>query len=172
MVDNQKRKKVTLVWNGEDVARVWGVLIPGWRYLKYIDAPLANYSTLPFDKVLKIGDPSGYQPTTGYTYNERAMISLAVDSQHSEVGPEVAIILGEGGSRVVETDGASAAWMSENPGDCLVSPLRQGARVAYRPPLSQRWFEKFDGITSHQDNLPKLISVVPGRERTFFTTRN
>ena len=39
MVDNQKRKKVTLVWNGEDVARVWGSLFQGGDIFKYIDAP-------------------------------------------------------------------------------------------------------------------------------------
>ena len=32
MADNQKRKKVTLVWNGEDIARVFGSFFHGRRY--------------------------------------------------------------------------------------------------------------------------------------------
>ena len=52
MADNQKRKKVTLVWNGDDVARVFGSLFQRRGDIaKYIDLPLANYSTLPYDKV-------------------------------------------------------------------------------------------------------------------------
>ena len=96
MVDNQKRKKVTLVWNREDIGRDSDSLYQGGDIFKYIDMPLANYSTLPFDKVLKNGKMIGVSTYTGYTYNERAMISLAVvDTQHSEVGTEVTIVWGE-----------------------------------------------------------------------------
>src|SRR5207249_1163871 len=52
MTNNQKRKKVTLVWNGDDVARVFGSLFHNGDIAKYIDLPLANYATLPFDNVL------------------------------------------------------------------------------------------------------------------------
>jgi vanillate/3-O-methylgallate O-demethylase len=45
---------------------------------KYIDLPLANYATLPFDKVVKDGRTVGLSTYTGYTYNERAIISLGV----------------------------------------------------------------------------------------------
>ena len=43
------------------------------RLTKYIDLPLANYATLPYDKVLKGGQTIGVSTYTGYTYNERAM---------------------------------------------------------------------------------------------------
>ncbi len=60
MVNEQKRKKVTLVWNGEDIAKVFGSLFrSGGDITKYIDLPLANYATLPFDKVLKDGKTVG-----------------------------------------------------------------------------------------------------------------
>ena len=66
MVNRQKRKKVTLVWNGEDIARVFGSLFrDGGDVAKYIDLPLANYSTFPFDKVLKNGKTLGFQPILG-----------------------------------------------------------------------------------------------------------
>ena len=99
MADNQKRKKVTLVWNGDDVEHALGSLFHGRGDIaKYIDLPLANYSTLPFDKVLKDGKTVGVSTYTGYTYNERAMISLAmVDVEHSEPGTEVTLVWGEEG---------------------------------------------------------------------------
>jgi glycine cleavage system aminomethyltransferase T len=59
---------------------------------------LANYSTLPYDKVVKDGKTIGLSTYTGYTYNERAMISLAMlDANHSEPGTEVTLVWGEEG---------------------------------------------------------------------------
>ena len=84
MADNQRRKKVTLVWNGEDIQRVFGSLFHAGDVEKYIDLPLANYSTLPFDKVLKDGKIIGVSTYTGYTYNERAMLSLGVCRRGSQ----------------------------------------------------------------------------------------
>ena len=99
MAANQKRKKVTLVWNGDDVEHALGSLFHGRGDIaKYIDLPLANYSTLPYDKVLKDGKMVGVSTYTGYTYNERAMISLAmVDVEHSEPGAQVTLVWGEEG---------------------------------------------------------------------------
>jgi hypothetical protein len=49
-----KRKKVTLAWNGDDVAEAMGTLMTRSEApaAKYIDLPLSNYSTWPNDKVL------------------------------------------------------------------------------------------------------------------------
>ncbi len=47
---NQKRKKVTLVWNGKDVERATGTLFHAGDIEKYIDLPLANYSTCRMTK--------------------------------------------------------------------------------------------------------------------------
>ena len=99
IADKPKRKKVTLVWNGDDIARAFGSLFhAGGDITKYIDLPLANYATLPYDKVLKDGKTVGLSTYTGYTYNERAMVSLAmVDVEHSEPGTEVTLVWGEEG---------------------------------------------------------------------------
>ena len=49
---NPQRQKVTLVWNGDDVARVFRIAVhDAGDITKYIDLPLANYATLPYDKV-------------------------------------------------------------------------------------------------------------------------
>jgi vanillate/3-O-methylgallate O-demethylase len=133
-VNNQKRKKVTLVWNGEDVARVFGSLFAnGGGNAKYIDLPLANYSTLPYDKVLKDGNSIGISTYTGYTYNEHAMISLAVvESRHSEVGTEVTLVWGEegGGSSKPTVERHVQASIRAT---VAAVPYAQVARLAYRP---------------------------------------
>jgi vanillate/3-O-methylgallate O-demethylase len=98
-----KRKKVTLAWNGDDVAEAMGTLLtmgdsPG---AKYIDLPLSNYSTWPNDKVLSAGELIGVSTFSGYSYNERSMLSLAIVDVDVEIGAEVVLVWGEegGGSR-------------------------------------------------------------------------
>jgi vanillate/3-O-methylgallate O-demethylase len=134
MVNNQKRKKVTLAWNGEDIARVFGSLFADSTSIaKYIDLPLANYSTLPYDKVLKDGKIIGISTYTGYTYNERAMISLAVvESRHSEEGTEVTLVWGEegGGSSKPTVERHVQASIRAT---VAAVPYAQVARLAYRP---------------------------------------
>jgi vanillate/3-O-methylgallate O-demethylase len=133
IANNETRKKVTLVWNGDDIARVFGSLFHGGDIDKYIDLPLANYSTLPFDKVLKDGKTIGVSTYTGYTYNERAMLSLAiVDVKHSEPGTEVTLVWGE------EKRGSSKPTVERHKqveirATVASVPYAEVARVAYRP---------------------------------------
>jgi glycine cleavage system aminomethyltransferase T len=134
MAGNQRRKKVTLVWNGEDLSRVFGSLFrAGGDIAKYVDLPLANYSTLPYDKVLKDGKTVGISTYTGYTYNERAMISLAMmDVEHSGLGTEVTVVWGE------EKRGSSKPTVerhvqAEIRATVAPAPISEVARVAYRP---------------------------------------
>ena len=127
------RRKVTLVWNGDDVARAFRSLSDPGDITKYIDLPLANYSTLPFDRVLKDGKTIGLSTYTGYTYNERAIISLAVlDVEHSEPGTKVSLVWGEerrGSSKpTVERHAQSEIRTTVAP-----APISEVARVAYRP---------------------------------------
>jgi vanillate/3-O-methylgallate O-demethylase len=133
-----RRKKVTLVWNGDDLTRVMGSLFQsGGPIAKYVDLPLANYATLPFDTVLKDnavkdGEPVGLSTYTAYSFNERAMLSLAcVDVALSEPGTPVTIVWGE-------SDGASKPTVEPHaPANirATVAPVPYGevARVAYRP---------------------------------------
>ena len=53
MIGQQKHRKVTLVWNGDDTARDFRSLFQEGEISKYIDLPLANYATLPYDKLSK-----------------------------------------------------------------------------------------------------------------------
>jgi glycine cleavage system aminomethyltransferase T len=129
----QKRKKVTLVWNGDDVARVFRSLSNPGDAAKYIDLPLANYATLPFDKVMKGGKTVGVSTYTGYTYNERAIISLAVlDNEHSEPGTDVTLLWGEEG-RGSSKPTVERHVQVEIRATVQPAPISEVARVAYRP---------------------------------------
>ena len=97
MVDNPERKKVTLAWNGEDVARAMGTLFKKGDAAKYIDLPLSNYSTWPYDKLLVDGEMVGVSTFSGYSYNERSMLSLAIVDVDVELGNEVTLVWGEEG---------------------------------------------------------------------------
>jgi syringate O-demethylase len=96
-----RRKKVTLVLNGDDVTRAIGTMFQSGPRTKYFDFPSAVYSTLPYDKVLKDGKTIGVSTWCGYSANEGAMLTLAiVDVEHSEPGTPVTFVWGEedGGS--------------------------------------------------------------------------
>ena len=95
MADEPKRRKVTLAWNGEDVAAAMGSMFEKGDAVKYIDLPLSNYSTWPNDKLLVDGQMVGVSTFSGYSYNERSMLSLAVIDTDVELGNEVTVVWGE-----------------------------------------------------------------------------
>jgi glycine cleavage system aminomethyltransferase T len=100
MADQPRFKKVTIAWNGEDVARAIGTLFEKVDPVKYIDIPLSNYSTWPNDKLLHDGELVGISTFSGYSYNERSYLSLAMVDVDVEFGTEVTLVWGEedGGS--------------------------------------------------------------------------
>ena len=97
MADRPARKKVTLAWNGEDVAQAMGTMFEKATPVKYIDLPLSNYATWPYDKVLDGGDLVGVSTFSGYSWNERAMLSLAIVDVDVEIGTELTLVWGEEG---------------------------------------------------------------------------
>lgn len=133
MAGQARRKKVTLAWNGDDVARVFRSMFTNdGEPAKYIDLPLSNYSSWPYDKVLSGGKHVGVSTFSGYSSNERSMLSLAVvDIAQSEPGTEVTLVWGEegGGSAkpVVERHVQTEIRATVGP-----VPFSEVARVAYR----------------------------------------
>jgi glycine cleavage system aminomethyltransferase T len=129
-----RRQKVTLAWNGEDVERALGSLFSAGRNVaKYIDLPLANYATLPFDKVMKGSRVVGLSTYTGYSFNERSMLSLAViDKKYAKPGTEVVVVWGEedGGSTKPTVERHKQARIRATVGPV---PYGDTARTAYRP---------------------------------------
>jgi glycine cleavage system aminomethyltransferase T len=133
MADNPTRKKVTLAWNGDDVAAAMGTMFQEKDRAKYIDLPLSNYSTWPNDKVLKDGRMVGVSTFSGYSSNESSMLSLAmVDVEQSEPGTEVTLVWGEegGGSAkpVVERHVQTEIRATVGP-----APYAEVVRASYRP---------------------------------------
>jgi glycine cleavage system aminomethyltransferase T len=77
-----------------------GTLFAPGDPVKYIDLPLSNYATWPYDKILLGGEMVGVSTFSGYSYNERSMLSLAIVDADVEIGTEVTLVWGEedGGS--------------------------------------------------------------------------
>ena len=129
-----QRQKVTLAWNGDDVRRALGTLFSAGRNVaKYIDLPLANYATLPFDKIVKGGKTIGLSTYTGYSFNERSMLSLAViDAKHAKPGTKVTLVWGEedGGTSKPTVERHKQAKIRATVGPV---PYGDTARTAYRP---------------------------------------
>jgi vanillate/3-O-methylgallate O-demethylase len=95
---NPLRKKVTLAWNSDDATRIVGSLFQKGDPYKCIDLPLTNYASFSYDKALKNGKMVGLSTFSGYSFNERAMLSLGIiDTEHSEVGTQLTFVWGEEG---------------------------------------------------------------------------
>jgi vanillate/3-O-methylgallate O-demethylase len=132
MADAPRRRKVTLVWEGEDVAGVFGSLFEREGLpAKYIDLPKSRYALFHYDRVEKDGRVVGVSTDCGYSYNERAMLSLAVvEEEFSEPGTEVVLLWGE-------EPGSAKPQVEEHRqveirAQVQPAPLVEFARTAYR----------------------------------------
>lgn len=125
------RRKVTFVWNGEDTGKAYASLFQPGPGAKFINLPMALYDTFHFDRVEANGKVVGLSTWTGYSANERAMLSLGViDSEFARPGTEVILTWGE--------DTPSSKLQVENhvPFKIRVTvqpaPLVEKARTEYR----------------------------------------
>jgi len=101
------RKKVTFEWNAEDVVDVIASAFrPGEDHYKWIDFPQPNYASTSADMVLRDGKMVGMSMFNGYSYNERAMLSLGVVNADVEVGDVLTLVWGEpdGGTKKTSTE--------------------------------------------------------------------
>jgi vanillate/3-O-methylgallate O-demethylase len=95
MAESPPRRKVTLAWNGDDVARATATLFERGDPAKYIDLPLSNYATWPYDRVTVDDEVVGISTFSGYSFNERSMLSLAIVDNDVAIGDEVVLHWGE-----------------------------------------------------------------------------
>ncbi len=94
---NKHRKKVTLAWNKDDMAKIYASLFdPDAENYKFFDLPLANYASSNYDKVVDAnGTVVGLSMFTGYSYNERTALSLATIDPEIPEGTELHVVWGE-----------------------------------------------------------------------------
>ncbi len=104
MADQPHRRKVTYAWNADDVGAIFrSMLNPGEPHYKYIDLPLSNYASASFDRIVKDGKIVGASMFAGYSYNERAMLSLGIADPDVAIGDEVTLVWGEEGGGSTKT---------------------------------------------------------------------
>lgn len=104
-----QRRKVTLAWNDEDMARIQGSMYGAEKDLpyKFFDLPNANYGASNFDSIVdQSGNTVGVSMFTGYSANERRALSLAVVDPDVEIGSELSVVWGEpdGGTRKLSVE--------------------------------------------------------------------
>ncbi len=127
------RRKVTFVWNGEDVARIFAQLfVPGAERYKYIDLPLSNYASSSYDKVTRGGTTVGLSLFGGYSHNEQSMLSLGVVDPGIGVGDELTLVWGEegGGTRKTTVERHRQTEIRVTVG---AVPYAEVVRAGYRP---------------------------------------
>ena len=102
------RRKVTLVWSKEDVARIQASMFEPGVPFKYLEFPVASYGFPQADAVNdRQGKLVGISSFCGYSTNEREVLSLAtLDDAQSTPGTQLLVTWGEpdGGSRKVQVE--------------------------------------------------------------------
>jgi vanillate/3-O-methylgallate O-demethylase len=101
----KQRRKVTLAWHPEDMAKIMASLFnPDGEQYKFFDVPLANYASSNYDRVVDAaGRTVGLSMFTGYSYNEKQALSLAIIDPTIPVGTEVRVVWGEEGGGTKKT---------------------------------------------------------------------
>lgn len=103
MAQGPRRTAVSLVWNHEDLDAIFRSMYEPGLSAKHIVYPSASYSFQQNDEVRTAGgEMVGVAAFSGYTINDKEMISLAlVDRRHAEPGTDLVLTWGEpdGGSR-------------------------------------------------------------------------
>jgi len=93
---DKAREKVTFVWNGDDVGAAYASMFKPGVGAKFINLPMSLYDTFHFDRIEVDGKVVGLSTWTGYSANERAMLSLGViDKAFATPGTEVTLVWGE-----------------------------------------------------------------------------
>jgi len=140
MAVREQRRKVTFAWNSDDVAKIFRSLLEPGEIYKYIDLPLSNYASASYDQVLHDGKLAGLSMYSGYSYNERSMLSLGVVDPDVEIGSEVTIVWGEedGGTQKTTVERHKQAHIR-----AIVSP------VPYSKVVRETYHE---GWRTHQPN--------------------
>jgi glycine cleavage system aminomethyltransferase T len=128
------RRKVSLVWNVDDVTEVYRSLMTPGRNGKYMEMPAMHYSSYPYDEVLDSkGNTVGISSYGSFLAPDQVWVSLAVvDERVAAVGTEVTVIWGEPAGR---SQRPTVEQHVQMPVRATVSgwPFSSLARQSYRP---------------------------------------
>jgi syringate O-demethylase/vanillate/3-O-methylgallate O-demethylase len=96
MVKRPHRRKVSIVWDPDDVAAVYRSQMNESNG-KWMEAPLAHYSSYPYDEVVNDkGDRVGVSTYVAFLAPDHAWVSLAVvDEEYSKPGTQLSVVWGE-----------------------------------------------------------------------------
>ncbi len=96
--DRPGRHKVRLLWNDEDVLRVFAAMLGDGPRFKGLELPTAQFSTCPLDEVTQNGRRVGASNYPAYSANLRRWFSLAtVDEALAVDGTPLEVTWGEPG---------------------------------------------------------------------------
>ncbi|MCR2783238.1 MULTISPECIES: aminomethyl transferase family protein [unclassified Microbacterium] len=90
-----RRRKVTLLWNPDDVAEVVRSQVEPGIPAKFLDFPKARYGLFQMDEVLQGDQRVGISTDAGYVAYEQLYMSLATLDTGIDDGAEVEIVWGE-----------------------------------------------------------------------------
>jgi vanillate/3-O-methylgallate O-demethylase len=93
--DAKHRQKVTIEWNRDDLLKVIASNFEQGTPYKWIDLPQPNYASSSADRLERDGKLVGMSMFSGYSYNERCMLSLAVVAPDVKVGDVLTLKWGE-----------------------------------------------------------------------------
>ncbi len=128
------RRKVSLVWNADDVAAVYRSLMIRGQNGKYMEMPALHYASYPYDAVLD-GNESrvGVSTYAAFLAPDNAWVSLAVvDESCAHAGTELTIVWGEpnGGSKRPTVEAHTQMSIR---GTVWAWPFSSLAQKGYRP---------------------------------------
>lgn len=125
------RRKVTLVWDADDIAGVVRSQLEEGTPAKYLEWPKARYGLHQADRVLVDGQTVGMSMDVGHLANERAFVSLAaLEPAHARPGTEVTVLWGE--SPVSAKPGVEPHRQVSIRATVAPAPFSRSAREGYR----------------------------------------
>jgi len=91
------RTKVTFAWNTEDSGKLFTSLFDKTQLpYKYAELPISNYTSASYDKITdRHGNHVGMSMFSGYSFNEKSMLSLGFVDPSVKIGDEVVLTWGE-----------------------------------------------------------------------------
>jgi glycine cleavage system aminomethyltransferase T len=93
--ESPRRRKVTLLWNADDVAAVVRSQLEPGTPAKFLDFPKARYGLYQMDEVRRGGERVGISTDAGYIAYDQLYMSLATLDVDILDGDEVEIVWGE-----------------------------------------------------------------------------